>query len=184
VAAAALVHAQFESVHPFADGNGRLGRILIAWMLRRHLGVAVPPPVSVAFLRDVGGYQVGLTRYRTEGPDAWVRWFASTLEQAARSATATLAAVAALVDSWPERLAGVRADAAARTLVEQVVTHPALDVATAVELLGVSAPTARAALETLADRGILRPADVPGSRGPGRPRTWWVAGELLDLLIR
>jgi Fic family protein len=184
VTAAALVHAQFESVHPFADGNGRIGRILIAWMLRRHLGVVVPPPVSVAFLRDVGGYLTGLNRYRTEGPDAWVRWFASTLEHAARSASATLAAVAALVDSWPERLAGIRSDAAARALVEEVVTHPALDVATAVELLGVSAPTARGALETLADRGILRPAEEPGNRTPGRPRTWWVAGDLLALLTR
>ena len=183
VVAAALVHAQFESIHPFADGNGRIGRILIGWMLRRHLGLAVPPPVSVAFLRDVGGYQAGLTRYRTEGPDAWVSWFASTLEQAARAATGTLVMVAALAESWPTRLVGVRSDAAAHALVAQVITHPALDVATAVELLGVSAPTARAALETLADHGILRPADVP-NRGPGRPRAWWVAGELLDLLTR
>jgi Fic family protein len=184
VTAAALVHAQFESIHPFADGNGRIGRILIGWGLHQHLGLAVPPPVSVAFLRDVGGYLAGLTRYRTEGPDAWVLWFATTLEQAGRSATATLAAVAALVDSWPERLAGIRSDAAARALVDQVVTHPALDVATVAELLGVSAPTARAALEALADRAILRPAAVPGNREPGRPRTWWVAGELLDLLTR
>jgi Fic family protein len=140
--------------------------------------------VSVAFLRDVGGYQTGLTRYRTEGPDAWVRWFSATLEHAARSASTTLAAVAALVDSWPARLAGIRTDAAARRLVDHVVTHPALDVATAVELLGVSAPTARSALETLTDRGILRVADVPGGGAPGRPRAWWVAGELLDLLTR
>ena len=184
VTAAALVHAQIESIHPFADGNGRIGRILIGWMLHRHLGVAVPPPVSIAFLRDVGGYQASLSRYRTEDPDAWVRWFANTLEQAARSATTTLTAVAALVDSWPLRLAGVRSDAAAHTLVDEVVTHPALDVETAVVLLGVSAPTARGALVTLADHGILRPAVVPGARGPGRPRTWWVAGELLDLLTR
>src|SRR5262245_10832464 len=104
VTAAALVHAQFESIHPFADGNGRIGRILIAWALHRHLGVVIPPPVSVAFLRDVGGYLAGLVQYRTEGPDPWVRWFAGTLEQSARSATATLGVVAALVDSWPGRL--------------------------------------------------------------------------------
>ena len=183
VTAAALVHAQFESIHPFADGNGRIGRILIGWMLHRHLGLAVPPPVSVAFLRDVGGYLAGLTRYRTEGPDAWVQWFASTLEHAARSAASTLATVAAVADSWPARLVGVRSDAAAHALVEQVLRHPARDVANVVDLLGVSAPTARGALETLADHGILRAADVP-NHGPGRPRSWWVAGELLDLLTR
>jgi hypothetical protein len=112
-----------------------------------------------------------------------VQWFATTLEHAARSAATTLTVVAALADSWPARLVGVRSDAAAHRLVRQVLTHPALDVATAVDLLGVSAPTARAALETLADHGILRVADVP-HRAPGRPRSWWVAGELLDLLTR
>ena len=184
VTAAALVHAQFETIHPFADGNGRIGRILIGWMLHRRPGMAVPPPVSVAFLRDVGGYLSGLTLFRTVGPDEWVRWFARTLEHAATSATATLAIVADLVASWPARLVGVRSDAAAHRLVDQIATHPALDVGTAAHLLGVSAPAARAALETLAERDVLRQASLPGNGGPGRPRRWWVAGELLDLLAR
>ena len=184
VTAAALVHAQFETIHPFADGNGRIGRLLISWILHRHLGLAVPPPVSVAFLRDVGGYLSGLTLYRTRGPDDWVGWFARTLEHAATSATETLAAVATLVASWPGRLEGVRSDAAARRLLDHVVTHPALDVAATAGLLGVSRPTARAALETLAEREVLRPTVLPGSGRPGRPRRWWVATELLDLLVR
>jgi predicted ArsR family transcriptional regulator len=78
----------------------------------------------------------------------------------------------------------VRSDAAARRLVDQVLTHPALDVNTAVNLLDVSRPTARAALEALAERGVLRLADLPATGEPGRPRAWWVAGELLDLLAR
>jgi len=184
VTTAALVHAQFETIHPFADGNGRIGRTLIGWSVRQRLGLAVPPPVSVAFLRDVGGYLSGLTLFRTVGPDGWVQWFARTIEQAATSASATLATVRALVDSWPARLDGVRADAAARRLIDHVVTHPALDVATVAELLDVSAPTATTALETLADRGVLRPTEVPRTGAPGRPRRWWVAGELLDLLAR
>ena len=183
VTAAALVHAQFETIHPFADGNGRVGRLLISWMLHRHLGLAVPPPVSVAFLRDVGGYQSGLTMFRSADPDQWVSWFARTLEHAANSAATTLAAVGALVASWPGRLDGIRSDAAAHRLVGHVVRHPALDVATVVELLDVSAPAARAALDTLAARGVLRSADLPTVGGPGRPRRWWVAGELLDLLV-
>ena len=184
VTAAGLLHAQFETIHPFADGNGRIGRLLIGWTLHRRVGLAIPPPVSVAFLRDVGGYLSGLTRYRSAGPDDWIRWFASTVEYAATSATATLAAVGDLAASWPARLEDLRSDAAARRLVDHVVTHPALDVDSAVELLGVSRPAARTALEALAQRGVLRPADIPGTGEPGRPRKWWVAGELLDLLAR
>jgi predicted ArsR family transcriptional regulator len=55
---------------------------------------------------------------------------------------------------------------------------------TAVSLLDVSRPTARTALEALAERGVLGQADLPATGEPGRPRTWWVAGELLDLLAR
>lgn len=184
VTAAGLLHAQFETVHPFADGNGRIGRLLIGWTLHRHLGLAVPPPVSVAFLRDVGGYLAGLTLYRTVGPDDWIRWFAGTVERAALSTIETLAAVGELVASWPVRLERLRSDAAARRLVDQVLTHPALDVDTAARLLDVSRPTARSALEALAEHGVLRPADLPATGEPGRPRRWWVAGELLDLLAR
>jgi Fic family protein len=184
VTAAGLIHAQFETIHPFADGNGRIGRLLIGWTLHRHLALAVPPPVSVAFLRDVGGYLSGLTLYRTVGPDDWIRWFAGTVERATLSAAETLTAVSELVASWPARLEQLRSDAAARRLVDHVLTHPALDVDTAVGLLDVSRPTARAALAALAERGVLRAADVPATGEPGRPRTWWVAGELLDLLAR
>ena len=123
--------------------------------------------MSVAFLRDVGGYLSGLALYRTRGPDDWVGWFARTLEHAATSATETLAAVATLVASWPGRLEGVRSDAAARRLLDHVVTHPALDVAAAAGLLGVSLPTARAALETLAEREVLR-RDGPARFGEAR----------------
>ncbi len=180
VTAAALVHAQFETIHPFADGNGRVGRLLIGWMLHRHLGLAVPPPVSTAFLGDVGGYLSGLTLYRTVGPDPWVRWFAPTLERAAVSAIETLAAITDLAASWPSRLHGIRSDAAAHRLVGHLLVHPALDAATASALVGVSLPAARGALSVLAERGVLREADLPGTGGPGRPRRWWVAGELLD----
>jgi Fic family protein len=184
VTAAALLHAQFETIHPFADGNGRIGRLLIGWALHRHGAVAVPPPVSVAFLRDVGGYLSGLTRYRTVGPDDWIRWFANTLEYAATSAMATLAAVGELVATWPARLTGIRSDAAARRLVDHVIMHPAFDVEIAADLLDVSRPTARTALEALAERGVLCRADLPTTGQIGRPRSWWVAGELLDLLAR
>lgn len=184
VAQAAVVHAQFEVVHPFADGNGRLGRLLIGWVLRRRLGLSVPPPVSPVFLRDVGGYLAGLTRWRLEGPSPWVRWFAGAVEQAASSAATTMRAVTDLIDSWPPRLSDVRADAAAHRLLPHIPSHPALDVATVTTLLDVSAPTARSALRTLEEHGIVRTIDGPGRWNVGRPATRWVTFELLEALAR
>jgi len=184
VTQAAIAHAQFETIHPFADGNGRIGRILIGWVLRRRLGLLVPPPVSGTFLRDRGGYLSGLTLYREEGPDPWLRWFAGAVERTARSTETILTAILELAGGCTDRLSGVRADAAARKLLPHLTTHPALDVATAAALANVTEQAARAALNELAARGILRDATPTENQRPGRPRRWWVAGELLDLLAR
>jgi len=185
VTQAALVHAQFETIHPFADGNGRIGRILIGWVLCRRLQLAVAPPVSIAFARDIGGYLSTLTLYRQTGPDPWVRWFAEAVDDCASRVAWTLSAIAELEASWPQRLVGVRRDATARKLLPHLVAHPALDVATAATLVGASEQAARVALIELVDRGVLREVvTAVRTERPGRPRRWWVAGELLDLLSR
>jgi len=67
---AALLHAQFETIHPYGDGNGRLGRILIGWVLaRRRLVDKLPPPISVLIARDPGGYISGLHLFRDGSVD-------------------------------------------------------------------------------------------------------------------
>lgn len=184
VTQAAIAHAQFETIHPFADGNGRIGRILIGWVLRRRLDLLVPPPVSGTFLRDRGGYLSGLTLYREQGPEPWLRWFAGAVERTARNSETILAAILELSASWPDRLSNVRADAAAHKLLPHLTTHPALDVATAAALADVTEQAARTALNELTARGILRDGTPTDHPRPGRPRRWWVAGELLDLLAR
>lgn len=181
VTQAAVAHAQFEVVHPFADGNGRLGRLLVSRILAHRLGVPVPPPVSVQFARDIGGYLAGLTRYRQGEVDGWVSWFADAVHAAAVRSTEVLDAGALLQQRWRAALEGLRRDAAAVRLVELLPAHPVLDATTAARLASVSEQAARVALAQLAERGIVRKVDVARG-GQGRPKRWFVAERLLALL--
>lgn len=183
---AGIVHAQFETIHPFADGNGRIGRILIARLLRDRLQVPVPPPVSVQFARDIGGYLSGLVLFRQGQVDAWSRWFADALEHAAERTVTVMSAVEELLRHWTDAAAGLRRDAAARRMIPHLAQHPVVNAAIVAELLEVSEQSARVAIGELATLGVLSEF-TPSSAGtvrPGRPRQWWVASDLLTLLGR
>ena len=108
VAQAAIAHAQFEIIHPFADGNGRVGRVLIAWILANRLSLISPPPVSVAIATDVGGYTSGLTLFRLGDLDAWVQWFAESIRRASRAQRQLVSALEDLKIQWSEQLSGQR----------------------------------------------------------------------------
>lgn len=178
---AAVAHAQFETIHPYGDGNGRLGRLLVTWVLARHLGVAVPPPVSVLIARDPGGYLSGLYRFRVGEHVPWTMWFASVVAQAALAALGWADEVDALLANWRVRVDDLRTDAAARRIIEVLPAHPMLAIDGAAASIGTSATAARGALELLATRGILE--EQPASpAGPGRPRRWWLARGLVDLV--
>jgi Fic family protein len=181
VTLAAVAHAQFETIHPFADGNGRIGRVLVGRILAHRLDAAVPPPVSVQFARDIGGYLSGLTLYRQGELDPWVSWFADAVATAATTSTEALDMVAGLQQRWRSSIEGVRADAAAHRLIDALPAYPVLSVRTAADLAGVSEQAARTAIRRLADHGIVRPAGAI-TAGPGRPQQWWAAEDLLALL--
>ena len=183
VTLAAVVHAQFEAIHPYGDGNGRLGRVLIGWVLTRRAGVAVPPPVSVVIARDTGGYLSGLPRWRQGDVAGWVEWVAEAVGRSADQVGELVATAEDLRRRWDAQLSGVRADAAARRLLDLLPQHLVLTAPLVADLLGVSAPTARAAVETLATRGVLQPLGLRTTR-PGRPAQWWMAGELVSAVGR
>jgi predicted ArsR family transcriptional regulator len=84
---------------------------------------------------------------------------------------------------WEDLLAGVRSDAAARRLLDLVPRYLVVTAPMVADLLGVSGPTARGAIEALAARGILQPLDLRPSR-PGRPAQWWMAEELVSVIGR
>lgn len=182
VAQAGIAHAQFELIHPFADGNGRVGRALIGWVLRRR-GVIdrVVPPISPVLALGRGAYLAGLTDYREERVDRWLTWFAEACLAAAAGFDELTSRAAAFVELWETRLVGVRADAAARRLLLHLPATPVLDVRSAARLAGVSQRAIRAALAVLVERGILAVARRAPS-GPGRPAQLWIAQEVLGLL--
>ncbi len=185
VTQAAVLHAQFEAIHPFGDGNGRIGRVLIGWVLAHRLGVALPPPVSVLVARDPGGYLAGMTLYRLGRLDAWVEWLAQALVRSSEAAADLMARSEALLGAWRARLEGVRADAAARRILDVLAERPVLSGAVVAERLGVSVRAGQAALAVLAEHGIVvryRPDGAMPASGPGRPTQYWVAAELIELV--
>jgi Fic family protein len=191
VTQAAVLHAQFESIHPFADGNGRLGRVLIGWLLVRRLRALVPPPFSIFVARDPGGYLSGLAFYRMDEIAHWVRWFAATLEKSATSATSLLDEIESLMAAWRSRASdasasgarAVRAGATFWRVLEMLPEHPIISAQFVADRFQISHEAARQMLLRFESLGILSPAHVY-SGTPGRPVRWWAADELLAAVAR
>ena len=181
VSHAAVIHAQFEAIHPYGDGNGRLGRVLIGRTLHRSgLTRRSSVPISMAITRDPAGYLSGLHLFEQGEIDPWVRWFAEMAERAASATGRILDRTEALMVRWEKAVTGLRSDHGARALLPNLPAHPILSAGDVAGLLGSSERSARTALAALAARGVLSPIDVP-SPGPGRNRHWFIAHDLLDL---
>ncbi|WP_280307532.1 Fic family protein [Nocardia neocaledoniensis] len=171
VAQAAIAHAQFETIHPFVDGNGRTGRVLIHLVLRRRgLSERVIAPVSLVLATETRSYIDGLTGFRhlgsadsaaaVDGVNTWIGRFAAACTRAVSDAMIFEARTAELVSRWRARLAPVRADSAAALLLPQLVGAPIVTAATAAALLDRSFPTANTAIDRLVRAGILRQVTV------------------------
>ena len=181
VSHAAIIHAQFEAIHPYGDGNGRLGRVLVNRTLRRR-GTTnrSTAPISMAIAHDPGGYLSGLRLFELGKLDPWVKWFAEVAEKAATTTHQIIDRTSALMARWEEAITDLRTDHSAHTLLPHLPAHPLLSAGDVAQLLGTSERSARSALSTLASRGILSPIDIP-SPTPGRTRHWYTAPDLLHL---
>ncbi|MCJ1697148.1 Fic family protein [Rathayibacter caricis] len=167
VVRAALAHAQFETIHPFIDGNGRTGRALIHTVLKRSDALRnVLVPISTVFAGDKDEYIAGLTAFRAGEVDDWVIGFARATEVAASNAVALSEAVERLDSAVLERLVAYRAeaglsparprkDAVVLRILDRLAIDPVLTAETAARNHGVSTVAAHGALAQLSAAGIL-----------------------------
>jgi len=180
VVQAALVHAQFETIHPFDDGNGRTGRALIHVVLRRReIATAYVPPISVILASSRDRYIEGLTDFREDRIDAWIDSFAVAAYRAARTASAYLDAVKELTEQWRALLSQTsdpRSDAAAWAIIDVLPAHPCITAPVAAAAIGRSRPQVYQALAQLEESGVLIPLTEAK-----RNRSWEALG-LLELL--
>jgi Fic family protein len=179
---AAIAHAQFETIHPFADGNGRTGRALVHVILRRRgLAPVFVPPVSVVLAARRDAYIAALTAFREGRVARWIEHFAVAAARAAQLAGAYLDAVARLQDRWRAQLreaVGPRADAAAWDLIDVLPAHPVVSVPIGVTATGRTRPAVNTAVGMLARAGVLHPLSA------ARRNRAWEADGLLDLIAR
>ncbi len=194
---AAFVHAQFETIHPYTDGNGRVGRALIHTVLtRRGLTPSAVLPVSLVLLTRSNAYVDGLTGYRYSGAASsdvaqeaatgWLSTFLEAAELATDQVTRLASELVELRAQWTARLSthrnalGMRhtprADSATARLIEILPEAPLVTTNTARRILHVSAPAAYKAVEELAEAGIVTRKNLE------RGTTGYFAHDVFELL--
>lgn len=196
---AALVHAQFETIHPFPDGNGRVGRALIHTVLtRRGLTEDAVLPVSLVLATLHQAYVDGLSAFRFDGaPDSpaaaaavahWLEVFTRAVLVASEQASALEGRLAELREEWATfvaaarqrdgRVRATRRDSALSAILDSLPGTPVLTTATATRVHGITATAAQNALGQLEGYGILERIAI------GRGRHAFVSLDVLDLITR
>lgn len=154
----ALVHAQFETIHPFLDGNGRIGRLLIAALMEHWQLLPEPLLYLSAYLKQHQSmyYQL-LSGIRTRGDwESWIDFFLDGVATAAGEAERSIVAIATLINNDRRRLlAAPKATSASYRLFEALPLMPRFTVEHARQKLDTTFPTANAAVGLLAELGIV-----------------------------
>lgn len=173
----AIAHAQFETIHPFADGNGRTGRAFVQAMLRHgRVTTNIAVPVSAGLLHDVKDYYDALTAYRHGTLRPIVTAFTRAADYAVVNGRQLVRDIGSVEADWEARMRGLRSDAAARRVSALAIAHPVLNSDIVVRELSVAPPTAFRALDALVERGVLKAANSQ------RRNRIWLAEPVLNAL--
>jgi Fic family protein len=176
---AGLVHVQFESIHPFLDGNGRLERLLITFLL--CAGGAVLEPIlylSLFFKKHRQIYYDLLTRVRTNGDrEAWLEFFLTGVKETSDRAVNTARRIISLLEADRKQIEALGRPATSILRVHQYAqTHPIFSIASASENIGITFPTVAGAVEHMQKLGIMR--EITGKLR----RRLFAYGRYLDIL--
>lgn len=173
----AIMHEQFEAIHPFIDGNGRLGRLLITLFLIERQRLSQPLLYLSAYIEsNREAYYNHLQRVRTHGDwTSWLKYFLHGVIVTARAGVQQAGELMDLRETYRERLRG---PARALALLDELFINPFTTVARAAEQLGTSKPTATQAINLLRDNGML---DEITGRSWGRI---FLARPILDAIDR
>jgi len=150
----AIAHAQFETIHPYHDGNGRAGRLLMPLMLAAE---GYPPLyLSGALLRAKSQYYAALASVQLQGEwGPWLELLGHAVVESCDESISIAEDLLALAERWEQELRSYRAHSATRRLPRFLIGHPVLSVQQAAAGLNISVPAANAALNNLLAAGIV-----------------------------
>lgn len=177
---AGLIHVQFETIHPFLDGNGRIGRLLITFFLIMMGDLRQPNLyLSLFFKNNRSSYYERLSAVRSTGDwEGWLEFFLIGVSETANQVVETSKTVSELFKADVEKIKTLkRASVSARQVHELLQKKAIVNATNAAKVLGVSIPTVRTALNHLKDLGIVK--DISGS-GKERLHIYAALVELLE----
>lgn len=173
----AIAHAQFETIHPFTDGNGRTGRALVHAMIRnKGLSKRTTVPISAGLLADTDGYYGALTSYREGDVEPIIREFSRATTLSTNNGRHLVSDLHDIAKDWDARIEHLRSDAAARRLTTALISQPVVNNAYVASALGTSVPGAQRAINALVDAEILT------QTSEGARNRVWQAREVLEAL--
>jgi len=176
LAQAAIAHAQFETIHPFPDGNGRTGRALLQGMLRHgRLTRNITVPVSAGLLRDTDAYFGALTKYRAGDANSIVAAVAEACFAAVKNGRALVDDIQDAERSWDVRVIA-RSDSSVHRVKKYLLRQPVVNTKTVAAELGISDVAAQSAIDRLVEASVLTQMSV------GNRNRIWQAPEILDAL--